>query len=440
MGDGRLEGEGRTSGTERAAVPVVRVRVVTAERRQIELRPSDLESLLAADHRARAIWGLVERLDLKAFYAGIRSRDGEAGRPATDPKVLVALWLYGTSEGVGSARELARLCEEHDAYRWLRGGVPMNHHMLSDFRTGYEDALDDLLTQLLGSLMKAGLLHLKRVAQDGTRVRASAGKSSFRRQKSLEECLSRARQHVAAVKRAGEQGDDARRQREKAAEERAAREREERVARALAELEKIKEMRTSQRGGKRSKGEPRASTTDPEARTMRMGDGGYRPGYNVQLATDTASRFILGVQVTNAGTDSKLAKPMIEEIERRTGGSPSEYLADGGFVSEASVEEVSRAGVMLYAPVPARRGVEDPHRPRAGESPELASWRERMGSEEGKRIYGERASTAETVNADLKTWRTLERVNVRGIKKVLCVALWNVLAYNMIRWTALAGG
>lgn len=172
---------------------------------------------------------------------------------------------------------------------------------------------------------------------------------------------------------------------------------------------------------------------------MRMGDGGYRPGYNVQLATDTASRIILGVQVSNAGTDSKLAEPMIEEIERRTGGSPSEYLADGGFVSETSVEEVSRAGVMLYAPVPARRGVEDPHQPRPGDSPELASWRKRMGSEEGKRIYGERASTAETINADLKTWRTLERVNVRGIKKVLCVALWNVLAYNMIRWTALGG-
>lgn len=430
------ESDGAAGGRE-AGAAAGPARVVTAERRQIELRPCDLESLLPADHRARAVWAMVERLDLSGFYVGIRARDGAAGRPATDPKVLIALWLYATTETIGSARELARLCEEHDAYRWLRGGVPVNHHLLSDFRTRRGEALDDLLTQLLGSLERAGLLQLRRVAQDGTRVRASAGRRSFHRQKTLEECLARAREQVAAAKRAAESGDAERRERERAATERAAREREQRITQALAELEKVKAMRARQRGGKRSKGEPRASTTDPEARNMRTAAGGYQPAYNVQLATDTESRFIVGVQVTNAGTDAGLAEPMVEEIERRTGKRPDEYLVDGGYATEATIEGLSRQGMVVYAPAPRHRGVENPHAPRAGDSPELASWRQRMGSPETKGIYGERAATAETVNADLKVWRTLDRITVRGLKKVLSVALWNALAYNVLRWIAL---
>jgi transposase len=414
-------------------------RILTAERRQVELRACDLESLLPADHRARAIWAVVERLDLGAFYAPIRARGGEPGRPATDPKVLIALWLYATSEGIGSAREVARLCEEHDAYRWLRGGVPINHHTLSDFRTGYEQALDELLTQVLASLTKAGLLQLQRVAQDGLRVRASAGQSSFRREKRLAQCLELARQHVAAVKEVGERGEAERSSRARAAQERAARERAARVEHALAELEKVKTMRARQRGGKRSKGEPRASTTDGEARTMRMGDGGYRPAYNVQLATETASRVIVGVQVTNAGTDGGQATPMLDEIERRMGKRPAEYLVDGGFATEASVHEVSRQGITLYAPTPHSTQIADPHAPRPHDTPEVAAWRQRMAGAAAKQIYRDRAATAETVNADLRTWRSLDRFLVRGLRKTLSVALWNVLAYNILRWTTLAG-
>jgi transposase len=417
-------------------------RIVTAERRQVELRPCDLESLLPADHRARSIWALVERLDLHRFYESIRSRVAEPGRPATDPKVLIALWLYATCEGVGSARELARLCEEHDAYRWLRGGVPVNHPTLSDFRTGHESALDELFTHVLAALAKAGLVQLQRVAQDGMRVRASAGKSSFRRAKRLREYLDRARAQVAAVKAAGERGDEdeERSARVRAAQARAARERTERVERACAELEKVQAMRARQRGGKRSQGEPRASTTDAEARTMRMGDGGYRPAYNVQLATDTASRVVVGVQVTNAGTDGGQVGPMLEEIARRLGKRPEEYLVDGGLATEASVQEVGQQGVTLYAPVPERKQIHDPHAPRAHDTPEVAAWRQRMGSAEAQQIYRERAATAETVNADLKTWRGLDRFVVRGLRKTLSIALWSALAYNALRWIAVTGG
>jgi transposase len=236
--DGVCE-RGSTRGPVAAGAP----RLITAERRQVTLQPCDLESLLAPEHRARAIWSVVERLDLARFYDAIRARAAEPGRPATDPKVLVALWVYATCDGVGSARELARRCEEADAYRWLRGGVPVNHHTLSDFRTGHGAALDELLTQVVAALLKAGLLSLKRVAQDGLRVRASAGASSFRRRQRLVQCLEAARAHVAALKATGDAEAAAQRTRERAAQERAAREREARVTQALAQLAKVEALR-----------------------------------------------------------------------------------------------------------------------------------------------------------------------------------------------------
>src|SRR5207237_203801 len=154
-----------------------------------ELRPFDLDSIIPQDHRARLLWRAVETLELSTFYEPIKSREGTAGRPPGDPKVFVALWLYATMGGVGSARELERLCTEHRAYRWRCGGVAVNHHTLSDFRVDHGQALDDLLTQTLAVLMERKLIALTRVAQDGLRVRASAGRSSFRRKKKLRHYL-----------------------------------------------------------------------------------------------------------------------------------------------------------------------------------------------------------------------------------------------------------
>ncbi|MDO9065936.1 MAG: transposase [Chloroflexota bacterium] len=148
----------------------------------------DLDSLLPEDHLARAIWKVVESFDLSAFYAPIKAVIGEPGHPATDPQVLVALWIYATAEGVGKARQLDRLCNEHDAYRWLRGGVPINYHLLSDFRVVHREALDALMTKMLAAMMAEGLVTLDRVAQDGMRVRASAGAGSFRREGTLRAC------------------------------------------------------------------------------------------------------------------------------------------------------------------------------------------------------------------------------------------------------------
>ena len=406
-------------------------RVLKAERSQVEMRPYHLDALLPADHRARAIWRAVEGLELGRFYEGIAARGSDPGRPAIDPKILVALWLYATSEGVGSARELARLCEWHDAYRWICGGVGVNHHTLSDFRVGHAGALDELMTQVLAVLMRQGLVKLRRVAQDGMRVRASAGAASFRREKSLRACLEAAREQVELAKREAESPDVQRSARERAAAERAAREREERVARALAELPKARAAKQ----GAAEKEQARVSTTDAQARVMKMGDGGFRPAFNVQLATDTESRAIVGVAVTNAGNDMGQMDPMLEEVERRTGRKPEEHLVDGGFAKLESIEKASAQGVTIYAPVPKPR-VEgtDPHRAKEGDSAAIAAWRERMGTQPAKEIYKERAATAERTNADLRTWRGLDRLGVRGSGKVLCVALWSVIAYNVMLW------
>jgi len=412
--------------------------LVHAQRHQVELIPRALDEALPPDHRARAIWEVVEKLDLSKFYERIAAREGKAGRPATDPKIFVALWLYATSEGVGSARQLARLCESQDAYRWLCGGVSVNHHTLGDFRVGHQEALDSLMTQVLAVMMQQGLVELERVTQDGTKVRASAGAASFRRQGSLEKCLEEARAQVEHAKQQKDGNDVELNARQKAAQERAARERKEKVEAALAQLPDVQE--TKKRNGAK-KEEARVSTTDSEARVMKMPDGGFRPAYNVQLATDVDSRVIVGVDVTNAGTDMGQLKPMLEQVEQRTGQLPHKVLVDGGFTKLEDIEHAEKKGVEVIAPVPTPRkeGI-DPHAPKQGDSPEVAAWRARMGSEEAQEEYKLRAATAETVNADLKTWRGLTQVRVRGSEKVLSVVLWAVLTYNFLRYLSLVSG
>ena len=413
-------------------------RLVEPDRKQIEFRPQDLDSLLPPTHRARSVWAVVERLDVRRFYEPIKARGSRAGRPCTDPKVLVALWLYATCDGVGSAHELERLCQAHDAYRWICGGVAVNYHTLSDFRSAHPEALDEWLTQMIAVLMQEGLVVLKRAAQDGTRVRASAGAGSFRRRQRLEDFVAVAREQVAAVKaQANAPTDPQRTARRAAAQQRAARDRAARVQRALEELARIEQQRDEMTGGHQPKGQPRASTTDPDARKMKMGDGGFRPAYNAQLATDTESRVIVGVALTADGTDYGQSAPMLDDIEKRTGKKPDEVLLDGGYVSKESVDAISEQSVTMYAPLPERKGTPDPLAIKPQDSAALRALKERMGSAAGKAIYKERAATAETVNADLKTWRSLDRFLVRGTRKVTCVLLWNVLAYNILRWVAL---
>lgn len=366
----------------------------------MELHPSNLESLLPEGHRARLVWRYVEQQNLKGLYDIIKARQGSAGRSAIAPEILFALWLYATIDHVGGARELERLTLAHDAYRWICGGVQVNYHTLSDVRVDHGTMLDELLTDNVAALMVVGVVKLKRAAHDGVRVRASA-----------------------------------------------AREREERVRAALNCMPEIKEIK--QRQGKKAE-DARVSSTDAEATVMKMGDGGFRPAYNTQFATDCDSQVIIGVDVVSIGSDMGQLAPMVEQVQKRCECTPDERLVDGGYTKHEQIDAVSDK-TTVYAPVPEAKKTKkaktdgddkaektiDKHAPKASDRAAISEWRARMVTEEAKEIYKLRASVAECVNAQARN-RSLVLLPVRGRAKVKCVALWFALAHNFMRMIKLA--
>ena len=396
-------------------------------------QPPSIDDLIPEDHPARTVWDVVQRFDLTGFLRIIRARERRPGRNATDPQLLIALWLYAATQDVACGRELARLCVDRAPYLWLCGGVTVNYHTLNAFRVGHEGALDDLLSQMLAILTHAGVVELNREAQDGTRVRASAGSGSFHRRETLQEHLRRAREHLEAIKQVA--ASQALSAQQRAARERAARERQARLEQALVELEKIEQAKARQKK-KPSKEQPaRASSTDPEARLMRMPDGGTRPAYNIQLSTDCASRAVIGVAVTNAGSDVGQDEPMRAQVEERIDDVVAEQLTDGDYVSLEGIERAAAEGVVVYMPVPEpRKEGTERYQPKPTDSEAVAQWRARMGTEEAQTIYQERGSTIETINGETKTYRGMGRLTVRGPNKARCVALLAVLAYNLVHF------
>jgi len=430
-----------------AAAPTLpqEARVLKPNRQQLQWLPRDLDGALAEDHPARAIWGVLEQMDLSRFYGAIKATLDRPGRSTTDPQVLLAVWLLATVEGIGSARRLDRLCAEHDAYRWLCGGVPINYHMLSDFRCAHRESLDELLTQIVASLTAAGAVTLERVAQDGMRVRASAGASSFRRHETLERHLEEARAQVERLAKEREHPDPGVSRRERAARERAARERVERVKMALdylpqAQAAKERQQQTLATAKRAKVTEPRVSSTDPEARVMKMPDGGFRPAYNVELATDQAKGVIVGVSVVREGTDAGQALPMEEQVMERTGQHPKDYLMDGGFATKEDITALEERGLTVYAPVklPRNKPEEERYQPRYGDSPQVVRWRQRMATEGAKAVYRGRGSTAEWANAQVSQ-HGVSRFTVRGVAKLTSVMLIVAVAHNLLRWIALFG-
>lgn len=435
------------------AMPPAPPRVMSAQRNQIELRAVDLDAMLADDHPARSVWAFVQALDLAPLYAQIKSLEGGRGAPAIDPAILVALWLLATVEGVGSARELARLCERDDAYRWVCGGVGVNHHSLSDFRTGQQGWLDAQLTASMVSLMDQGLVRLEVVAQDGMRVRASAKASSFRRQEKLAHLHTLALAQVETLKRELDEDAGASSRRKQAARERVAKDREQRLTKALATMSKIKppkQPKPSKRRGNKgddsgpggngkanTPAEPRVSTTDADARVMKMADGGFRPAYNVQLAVDAETQLIAAVEVVNSGSDMGQMAPMHSAVQQRYDFTPSHWLADGGFTKLQAINELTERGTQPVVPPPKSRKPDiDCLQPKPDDTPAQAQWRELMGSDWGKDLYIQRAATVECANAQLRR-RGLAQFNVRGLIKVRAVALWHALAHNLMRMRSL---
>jgi len=439
MGDEQLFGElpaqarPQTQGAERGAL-----RLREPERDQIALRAMDIDGLIGRDHPVRVIWAYVEGLDLSALEDRIKARDGVPGHPAISPRLLLALWLYATSEGVGSARALERLCESHDVYRWLCGGVSVNYHTLSDFRVDCADLLDRLLAEHVAALAQAGLVDLDTLAQDGVRVRANAGAASFRRQATLDRHLAQAQELVEELKREVDARADTSNQRIKAAKERAARERSERLKAAqtaLAEIKKQRQEREETHANGKPKKEPRASTTDPQARVMKMADGGFRPAYNVQVASAASEQIVVAVTVCNTGSDHGLLRPMLERL-REMGRFPRRHLADGGFNSAQDIEWAHGEGVTVYCPPIQSKHGTDPYQPRRGDGDGVSAWRARMASEDGKARY-KRRSICECIHARWRNW-DLRQLPVRGFEKVRAVVLCYALANNILQGHRLA--
>lgn len=434
-------------------------RVVRANRAQLRWDMIDLEALLAPDHRARIVWDFVAQLDLSALYAAIKSREGEAGRPAADPAILMALWLYATVEGVGSARELERLVERDLPYRWIAGGVPVNYHGLADFRVQHVAVLDRLLTESVTALINEGLVSLAEIAVDGTKVRASASKNSFKTATKLQQIEAQVEARLAALRAEIERDPQANSRRREAARSRAAREIKERAAQALKALDQIRaekeesakrrrqseankeDAKPRQEGEakKEQKAELTASLSDAEARHMRFADGAFRPGYNAQIAVAPKQGIIVSVEMTARRNDAGLAAPMVDDIVRRYGATPQTLLVDTNYATMQDIVALAAhpaGAVTVYTPPQVERenitpGALRNRKSKRAREPEIVKeWRERMASEAGKAVYGLR-KLIERINADRKNHGFGVMV-LRGLAKVQAVALMHALASNLM--------
>jgi len=417
--------------------------------RQLLLSAQTIDDLLEPNHPARAVWSYVQDLDLTPLYDHIRARGRVAGRPAIDPRLLTAVWLYATLSGFTSGRKLAVLCLHYDPFVWLAGGVSVNAHTLSDFQTDNPAFVEQLLTQSVEVLRRRGLVDLERIAQDGVRIRASAGAASFHRRETLERLLREAQAELQQLrpKRTTPDTDptatpgvptekacpEPHRSPQPAAQRSHAEDRVERVEKAL---ERLPEREAKIQPGETK--EARVSTTDPQATVMKMADGGFRPAYNVEYATDCATQVVVGVDVVTVGSDQGQLPPMLDQIEERFEQRPKEVLVDGGFANTDDITAVQAGGVCkVYAPVaqPKKETV-DRYAPKPTDSKEVAAWRKRMGTKEAKTIYKQRAATAECVNAQARN-RGLRQFLIRGLDKVKSVATWFAIAHNMSRSFAL---
>jgi transposase len=492
--------EGVSDEGQTAVEPLLKQpRIKPINRRQMILRPMDIESLIPEDHEARAIWELTGSLDLSAYYQEIKAVEGEAGSSAFDPQLLVSLWIYAYSKGVSSAREVSRLCTVDSAYQWLTANQPINHHTLSDFRGAHEESLRELFVEVLGILSHEGLVTLERVMQDGAKVKASAGVDTFRKEDKLRAHLEAAREQVRAMEQAGEEEISPR---VKKARERAIREREERLAHALGELEKIRRQKRSR--------QERVSTSDPECRIMSQSDGGYAPSYNVQVSTDAAHKVVVAVSVSQAANDQGLLEPALEEVEKAVGRLPEQVVVDGGFTNRETILAMEEKKVDLIGSLTdsssvrtatfRRRGVTeafypeafsyDPERnvyicpqgkillyrtkstakgktswvyraeaedcggcscrchccPKAkkGRSiirlqndPRVETFIQKMQTKEAKAIYRQRGEVAEFPMAWIKEKFGLRQFRLRGLLKVGMEAFWACLTYNVKLWIRL---
>jgi transposase len=419
----------------------------------IELRAASLDSLIGPDHQARLIWSYVLELDLSDLEARIKAREGVPGHPAITPRLLLALWLYATSEGVVSARLLARLCQSDAAYRWLCGGVGVNHRTLGEFRVDNSERLNRLLAQSVVALAAEGLIDLDTLAQDGVRVRASAGASSFRRRATIERQIADILPVVAELAKEVDSDPVTNEQRLRKRRAQRAAERLSRLKAAVAKIEEIEARQSKKKEASAPQAAPqsqppaqsqipppqdvkkpkppRASTTDPDARVIKMPDGGFRPAYNMQVASVAGEQIVVAVDISTSSSDRGLARPMLEKINANYAKLPKQYLIDGGFAKNEDIEWAHGANVEVYCPPITNKHNTDPFAPRDNDGPGMSAWRRRMSSQEGKATYRER-SIHECVNARGRKYG-LVQLTVRGLAKAINILTLFALANNILQ-------
>jgi transposase len=403
--------------------------VRTAEpcRTQVEMKFASIDELVDETHLARVVDAVVGQLDLNVLLKKWRAREGRAGRAVTSVRMLLTLWIYALSRGVGSAREIERRTRTEDAFKWIVGDMQPSHDVIARFRVEQGDGFDALLTDLLATLLHRGLLDLSTVAQDGTRVRASASAPSFRSEAALLECREQAALHLKAVLASADENTAT----SQAAREAGARDFQRRVDEALATFGRLRDTTSAA-------DRARASTTDPEARVMKMADGGFRPAYNAQFTVagdaEGGPRTIVAVQVTNVGSDMGSITPALEQVQHRTGRLPKKMLADANHTKMDCVTRAGKMGVRLYCPqVKRRKGATASVTTRRDDTPEIAAWRVRMNSCLDRRVYGSRGSLSELANAHLKERAGQPNVLVRGLQKVTSSTLLFAVASNILQ-------
>lgn len=416
--------------------PAARIRFRCPDRAAV-VDPRILDTILAPDHPARVLWQRVCELDLADLVAAYRARHHRPGRPPIDPRILITLWLHATTEGIRGARRLAEACTRDDVYRWICGGVPVNYHTLADFRVRHAAWLQRQVNAAVAALHAAGSVPLHDVGQDGLRIRAWAGSDSFKSLPTLKAEHAQAQTRLAELEAADRQATLARgnscRTRKEAAQLRGARDRCARLEQTLHAYGPVAEARESRKKGDGIK--TRLSVTDPECRKMKMADGGFRPAYNAQFATDLGSLVPVAATLTDAGNDAGQAVPLQATVEAAYGQRPHAWYVDGGYATHADIEALTDAGITVYTPIKAaarqRARGEDPAARKAGESDAVAAWRARMCAAAGQEAYKQRGLT-ELPHAVFRNWG-LYQVTVRGLRKANAVVLWYLWALVLQR-------
>ena len=403
---------------------------------------ASLDQLLPPDHDARAVWHLAQQLDFSAYHARVKAVEGRPGKPPFRPDVLFALWLFACLRGVGSSRELHRRCREDLPFQWLCGGDPPDYHTLADFYSDHAERLRDLFVSHVAALRSQGLVDLKRVTLDGTKVPGDASAASFHREPTLQRHLAEAQAHVDAwqKERACSQGLTARQQ---AARRRAARERDERLRRAVEAVHAVQRQRAAiaNRKGAPPPEVARASEADADVRRMKFPDGGFALAYNVHTVLELSNELVVTTAVTNQQSDNGLLRPLMEQVEREQGSKPQEVLADSGFIDAQDIDHLEGAGVCVVMPPKNEKKEKkaglDPYARKRRDKPRVAAWRARMGTPPAQAAYRQRCGPAERVHAwmEQRRWR---RFRLRGLVKAGIEALWQALAHNAGRLLRLA--